>query len=667
MRHREQFGLSVPVLTCILLCIFTMQAAHADQKAALRTPGRHMAMPVYRPGSHPPAGQIAPPTPAALPGLGQEAPTLADDGDKTLAVNCPAKLDSIPAESPYAERTGIFDSIDGAIQDTGLFLKDGEYELAIVPDEHIGQASWIKADFTAAGQSFTIPSQAAGTALFDADWSGFIDNPGDYALRFISLGAGNTFDIVIVDGSGKELRFPIAGDGGILGANTGKNQTAIAGFDWLASKAPGGFDWSDIRGVKIEATQPGWLLIGDLQVVAFNEDYDVAMGVAGHDLQGPGWRRRLDNYVSYAGQKPSVGTYFTTIFEPIREKCDGDDHYSDIVERAEALERLDVVPAVTLEFRSWAQITGDQEKIAAERTRFDSLNAGGISYDDFINDYVNLNRVLDAVNEGKLDPILQAVARQMKQLGPEPVYLRLFHEPYWWFPWGIREQSDIQKFKDAWVRVGQIFENAGADNVKFVMTLDPAEPGGSSWSEVAAIPAKYLSVVELDGYTDPNLRQNQNLSANELFTKKLTEIDWQLKLTYPDPADRPTIALGEFAFSGGDYFTKEQAYSWFAGDLMHRAFPVNRFSVLYTYQAGPRPAVDALNYSPPQEGYWSATWQPEAPWYPDLMKDLKSGVGLWQPDKKPPTVLHRWQTFIHRWLEQFLRLTRSHNPWFNFR
>jgi len=667
MKGRTDFRRTTVSFIVIALCVFGAQAAQAEKKPVPYKPGQRMAMPMHTPVFTPPAQQTITPPVTVDPAAQKESLTVADDRTKTLSANCSPKADAIPSESPYTEKTGIFDSVNGALDDAGLFLKDGEYELAIVSDEHIDRASWIKADFTAAGQSFTIPSQAGTTAIFEGNWQQFIDNAKEYALRFISLGAGNTYEIVIIDGSGAELRFPIAGEGGILGANTGKNQTAIASFDWLASKAPEGFDWSNIAGVKIQATQPGWLLVGDLQVVGFNENYDIAMGVAGHDLQGPGWRQRLDNYVSYAGQQPSVGTYFTTIFEPLKEKADSDDHYSDIAQRAQALEKLGVVPAVTLEFRSWAQITGDQDKIDAERERFNKLNAGGISYDDFINDYVNQNKVLDAVNEGRLDPILAAVAKQMKQLGPEPVYLRLFHEPYWWFPWGMREEADIQKFKDAWVHVGQIFEKARASNVKFVMTLDPAEPGGSSWSEVAAIPGKYLSVVELDGYTDAYLRQNQNLSANELFTKKLTEIDWQLKLTYPDAATRPAIALGEFAFSGGDYFTKEQAYSWFASDLEHRAFPINRFSVLYTYQAGPRPTADGLNYSPAQEGNWSATWQPESPWYPTLMQNLDSSVGLWQPEKKIPAAMYRWHSVMQKLLTKFRSRWWSDDPWQRFR
>lgn len=369
------------------------------------------------------------------------------------------------------------------------------------------------------------------------------------------------------------------------------------------------------------------MLITDIQIVSLNPGYDIAMGVAGHDLQGAGWRERLDNYVSYFGQSPSIGTYFTTIFEPIRESQDSDDHYSDTIERAAALTDAGTVPAVTLELRSWAQLSGDQAKIDQERIRFNSVNAGGIAYDDFIAGYVNQNRVLDAVNAGLLDPYLKKLASDLADTG-DPVYIRLFHEPYWWFPWGIKEEPDIQKFKDAWTRVGQTFEAEGASNVFFIMTLDPAQPGLDAWSEVAAIPSKYLAVVELDGYTDPTLRQNADLSANELFTKKLTEISWQLQMLYPDAQTRPSIALGEFAFTGGQYMNKEQAYTYFINDLIHRAYPINRFSLLYTYKPGPRPAVDALDYSPVQEGYWSAAWQPEEPWYSELLENLDGTIGI---------------------------------------
>jgi len=178
----------------------------------------------------------------------------------------------------------------------------------------------------------------------------------------------------------------------------------------------------------------------------------------------------MDNYASYFGQSPSVGTYFTTIFEPIRESQDSDGHYSDIIQRADALTAIGVVPAVTLEFRSWAQISGDQAKINEERERFDKLNSGGIGYDDFIANYVNQNKVLDAVNSGLLDAYLNQLASDLSAVS-YPIYIRLFHEPYWWFPWGIREEADIQKFKDAWLHVGKIFENKGASNVYFIMTL----------------------------------------------------------------------------------------------------------------------------------------------------------------------------------------------------
>jgi len=382
----------------------------------------------------------------------------------------------------------------------------------------------------------------------------------------------------------------------------------------------------------VRADQPGWMLISDIQIVQLDEQADIVMGVGGHDLQGTGWRQRLDNYEDYFGQKPSVGTYFTTILEPISEDSDADDHYSDIAQRADALGVLDVIPAVTLEFRSWAQITiangtdsNAAEKIVAERERFNNFNRDKsdnlvLSYDDFINIYVNQNRVLDAVNAGLLDPILHTIADQMSELGP--VYLRLFHEPYWWFPWGMRVEADIAKFRAAWVHIGQIFEQEGADNVMFVMTFDPAEPGGTDWSEVTAIPSQYLDVVELDGYTDPVLRQNAWMSANELFAKKLTEIAWQLEIVYPDPATRPSIALGEFAFTGGEAGrSKEQVYDWFIHDLKNRAYSVTRFSILYTHLPGPRPTVDGINYSPPQEGNWGASWQPEE-WYRGLLEKL---------------------------------------------
>jgi hypothetical protein len=500
-------------------------------------------------------------------------------------------------------------------------LKSGDFSLSIVSDEHIQAASWILADFNAPGQTVTIP-------IDKADWKIYSSNPSEYALRFITLGNAASYDLVLTDDKNNQIRFAAAGANGILGGISIKNQTAIVDFSWFADKTPAGFDWSKITGFSVVATQPGFILISDIQIIRFDKDYKVSMGVAGHDLQGAGWRQRLDNYIEYFGQKPSVGTFFTTIFEPIRESTDSDDHYSDIVERTNALTDLGVVPAITLEFRSWAQITQDQGKISAERERFNSINYGGISYDDFITSYVNQNKVLDAVNAGLLDPYLKETASDLAALEPDPVYLRLFHEPYWWFPWGMREQADIQKFKDAWLHIGQIFESAGADNVKFVLTLDPAEPGASAWSEVLAIPAKYLDVVELDGYTDPTLRQNADLSANELFTKKLTEISWQLQILYPDAKTRPSIALGEFAFTGCQQISKEQAYTYFINDLIHGAYPINRFSLLYTYQSGPRPALNALNYSPAQEQYWSAAWQPEDPWYSQLLETLNDQLGI---------------------------------------
>jgi hypothetical protein len=509
--------------------------------------------------------------------------------------------------------------------DVSSLVKSGDYSLSIVSDQNIQSARWIKADFTSAGQSFTIPA----SVINSSDWQAFADDPTGYALRFITLGAANSYDLILTDNNGTQIRFPVSGAGGILGGVSTFNQTAIADFAWLIGKAPAGFDWKNVASFSLVATQPGWQLMTDIQIIRLNSSYQVAMGIAGHDLQGAGWRERLDNYTRYFGQKPTVGTFFTTIFEPIRESQDSNDHNSDIIERATALTGMGTVPAITLEFRSWAQKTQDQAQICAERALFNSINAGGISYDDFITNYLNQNKVLDAVNAGLLDPYLKALASDLAAFN-SPVYVRLFHEPYWWFPWGMREQADIQKFKDAWMRVGQIFETAGADNVNFVMTLDPAQPGEGSWSEVTAIPSKYLAVVELDGYTDPYLRQNADLSANELFTQKLTEIAWQLQIVYPDAAMRPSIALGEFAFTGGQQSSKQQVYDYFISDLIHRAYPIDRFSLLYTYQAGPRPADDSLNYSPAQEDYWSASWQPEDPWYSSLLNDLDNRLGIWK-------------------------------------
>ncbi|PIQ88043.1 MAG: hypothetical protein COV73_00935, partial [Candidatus Omnitrophica bacterium CG11_big_fil_rev_8_21_14_0_20_43_6] len=574
-----------------------------------------------------------------------------------------------PKEPAYyvEDGAGVFQSLHGVSMNQydlvtmGAMLTSGEYDLAIVGDEHIGnQASLIKADFTAAGQYFNIHYRtqygAPAYDIYDQNWEVFADNPNNYALRFITLGEGNTYSVILKDAQGRQLVFPVGGEGGLIGANSWKNQVAIGSFSWLLTKAPVGFDWSRVTDFRIRADQAGMMLISDIQIVRFNPDYDIAMGVAGHDLQNdPGensanWRQRLGN-INYFGQPASIYTYFTTIFEPINKDPGTLEHYSDIVERANALRVANRIPSVTLEFRSWAQIAlangtdaGVAAKIAAERARFNQTNAGGITYDNFINNYVNQNKVLDAVNAGLLDPILNATASQMKDLGP--IYLRLFHEPYSWFPWGMREQTDIQKFKDAWIHVGQIFEAAGASNVRFVMTLDPFEPGGASWSEVTAIPAEYLDVVELDGYTDPVLRKNANLSSNELFTKKLTEIAWQLELVYPDASVRPSIAIGEFAFSGDAAAgrPKDQVYNWFIHDLIYGAYPyLTRFSILNTYLAGPRPQVNALNYSPAQEGFWSATWQPESPWYNNLLVELGNAVGFWQ---HPPLVTLPYSIFI---------------------
>jgi hypothetical protein len=461
--------------------------------------------------------------------------------------------------------------------------------------------------------------------VFSPDWKTFADNPSEYALRFVTLGNVSSYDIVLTDKNNREVRFPVAGSGGVLGGISTNNQTAIADFNWLKSRAPADFDWGNVSNFSVVSTQSGWILISDIQVQKLNSDYKIAMGVAGHDLQGAGWRERLDNYSQYFGQQPSVGTFFTTIFEPIAETQDSDDHYSDMIQRSSALTDIGVVPAITLEFRSWAQRAGDQPKISLERDRFNTVNSGGITYDDFITNYVNQDKVLDAVNQGLLDPYLNKLASDLAAL-QDPVYVRLFHEPYWWFPWGMREQADVQKFKDAWIHIGEIFEGKGASNVNFIMTLDPANPG---FSEVTAIPSKYLAAVELDGYTDPAYRQNANLAANELFTKKLTEIDWQLKILYPDPAMRPSISIGEFAFSGGDYITKEQVYTYFLNDMIHRAYPINRFSLLYTYLEGPRPSANGLNYSPAQEEYWSASWQPQDPWYTNLLNNLDDQLGIY--------------------------------------
>jgi len=101
-----------------------------------------------------------------------------------------------------------------------------------------------------------------------------------------------------------------------------------------------------------------------------------------------------------------------------------------------------------------------------------------------------------------------------------------------------------------------------------------------------------------------------------------------LQLLYPDSQTRPSIAIGEFAFTGGQYLSKEQAYTYFINDLIHNAYPINRFSLLYTYKAGPRPSYDALDYSPIQEGYWSADWQPQEPWYSNLLEQLDNQIGL---------------------------------------
>ncbi|MBU1061642.1 MAG: S8 family serine peptidase, partial [Candidatus Omnitrophica bacterium] len=472
---------------------------------------------------------------------------------------------------PFESLIDAFNANSPASSFSEIGWQMGDASVGIVDDWHVPGMQWIKADFGTAYDWgwWGVELDPDGLHADKKDWSSLVIEPEQHTLRFHILGDfGATPPYLVMkieDESSNQVVYPVEE---MLGLNT-NNQCVSLPFTWVLDRTPAGFDWSDVKEVSFgydttPDTIGGWMLVSDIQVGRLSDEKRV-FGTGGHNLQNipldtsvDDWRTRTGVYQSEYGQSPVLATWFTTIFEPI-DSYGITNYYSDIMERnTEISSLLNVpIPSITMEFRSWAQITRDNgtdpdsiAKIEAERARFNSLNTGGITYDDFINDYINQNMVLDAVIEGELDPLLRNMAREMSGLGP--VYLRLFHEPYFWFPWGMRETGDVEKFKQAWDRIGQIFfgpTGEGANNVMFVMTLDPYDPG---FSVVDAIPYRYIHVIELDCYTDPVLRQNADLSANELSDRTMTEIEWQLTRLYPDPPERPTVRFGEFAFTGND-------------------------------------------------------------------------------------------------------------------
>ncbi len=205
-----------------------------------------------------------------------------------------------------------------------------------------------------------------------------------------------------------------------------------------------------------------------------------------------------------------------------------------------------------------------------------------IQYHDGYNTHTILHITLEPwvdlkeIAKGAYDNVLRNYAQKCKEWGDE-IRIRFGHEmihddnpsTYGWYPW----QDKPVEYKEAFKRIYNVFQEVGANNVKFVWSpnnyLDNNTPPTLEVLEKYFPGINYVDWLGIDGYNWG--------SAQDTFDK-LFHIVYFILTTHTEIFGNKPIMLGEFACAEGDFkpkwieealkklkeeYTKIKAFYWF--------------------------------------------------------------------------------------------------------
>ncbi len=107
---------------------------------------------------------------------------------------------------------------------------------------------------------------------------------------------------------------------------------------------------------------------------------------------------------------------------------------------------------------------------------------------------------LERIANGAFDDYVERWARKLRDLGRR-VYLRPMHEMNGnWYPWaGGANGNSAADYRAAWRRLHDIFERAGADNVRWVWCINNFDVGAAPMERFYP-GRRYVDVLAVDGY-----------------------------------------------------------------------------------------------------------------------------------------------------------------------
>ena len=108
---------------------------------------------------------------------------------------------------------------------------------------------------------------------------------------------------------------------------------------------------------------------------------------------------------------------------------------------------------------------------------------------------------LSDILSGRYDDYIKSWAQGLAAYG-KPVYLRPMHEMNGvWYPWcGTVNGNTPQKYKQAWIHIWSMFQNAGATNVRWVWSPNAQDVPSDNRFEKYFPGSRYVDVFALDGY-----------------------------------------------------------------------------------------------------------------------------------------------------------------------
>jgi len=108
---------------------------------------------------------------------------------------------------------------------------------------------------------------------------------------------------------------------------------------------------------------------------------------------------------------------------------------------------------------------------------------------------------LTSISGGSYDNYITSWATKLKSFG-KPFFLRPLHEfDGNWYPWGAVNGNTAAQFKAAWIRIRNIFTNAGATNVLFVWC--PTNSNTAGIDQTAYYPGdQYVDWIGIDAYSE---------------------------------------------------------------------------------------------------------------------------------------------------------------------